>query len=272
VLNGPITAERSFAGVSLPLGALKQLATQHEAKLNDIVLALCGGALRHYLARHGGIPRKPLIATMPISLRAAGNAEFTTQATLSLVNLNTQIADPVRRLRAIRDASGAMKALARSASGVIPTDFPSIGVPWLLQGLASLYGRSKLAGAIPPIANVVISNVPGPPMPLYAAGARMTDYWPLSITEHGVGLNITVMSYAGTMGFGFTAARCAVPDARELTAALLLALDELLAPPPKRTRGVPAKVPAEEHANKSAKKSAKKSAPRRPRAQASPTP
>lgn len=235
-LNGPITGERGFAGISLPLDALKGLAAQHEAKLNDIVLALCSGALRRYLAAHGGVPRKPLIATMPISLRRPGDTEYTTQATLSLVNLQTHVADPFKRLGAIRDAAGAVKALARTAKNVIPTDFPSIGVPWLLQSLATLYGKSKLAGAIPPIANVVISNVPGPPMPLYAAGARMTDYWPLSITEHGVGLNITVMSYAGTVGFGFTTARCAVPDARELTAALTEAFDELLAGPAKRPR------------------------------------
>jgi diacylglycerol O-acyltransferase len=74
---------------------------------------------------------------MPISLRAAGNTEYTTQATLSLVNLNTHIADPVKRLLAIRDAAGAVKAMAQRAKGVIPTDFPSIGVPWVLHGLAS---------------------------------------------------------------------------------------------------------------------------------------
>ena len=119
---------------------------------------------------------------------------------------------------------------------MIPTDFPSIGVPWLLHGLASLYGRSGIARAMPPIANVVISNVPGPQVPLYAAGARMATYWPLSIVEHGVGLNITVMSYAGAMGFGFTTARSAVPDARELSAALLAALDELVARSPRARR------------------------------------
>jgi diacylglycerol O-acyltransferase len=155
---------------------------------------------------------------------------------MSIVNLNTQIADPVKRLRAIRDAAGAVKALARRARGVTPTDFPSIGVPWVLQGLAALYARSGLAGTMPPIANVVISNVPGPQVPLYAAGARMATYWPLSIAEHGLALNITVMSYAGAMGFGFTTARCAVPDARELSAALLAALDELVA----RSQNVPA--------------------------------
>jgi diacylglycerol O-acyltransferase len=228
-LNVPITGERGFAAVSVPLDALKQLADMHDAKLNDVVLALCSGMLRRYLAQRGRIPRKPLIATMPISLRHAGNVEYTTQATLSLVNLNTHVADPVKRLHAIRDASGAVKALAQRAKGLIPTDFPSIGVPWVLQGLASLYGRPGVTRAMPPIANVVISNVPGPAVPLYVAGARVASYWPLSIVEHGVGLNITVMSYAGAMGFGFTTARAAVPDARMLSAALLAALDELAA-------------------------------------------
>jgi len=229
-LNVPITGQRGYAAVSIPLASLKQLALAHEATLNDVVLALCSGALRRYLAAHGGIPKKPLIAAMPISLRQAGNVEFTTQATMSLVNLNTQIADPVKRMRAIRDAAGAVKALARQAQGVLPTDFPSIGTPWLLQALAALYGRPAIAGVIPTIANLAISNVPGPQVPLYAAGARMATYWPLSIVEHGLGLNITVMSYAGAMGFGFTTAAAAVPDPQELSAALLAALHEMQAP------------------------------------------
>ncbi|MBG6080683.1 wax ester/triacylglycerol synthase family O-acyltransferase [Rubrivivax gelatinosus] len=239
-LNVPIGAERSFAAVSLPMDTLKALAAAHEAKLNDIVLALCSGMLRRWLAAHGGVPKKPLLASMPISLRASGDQEFTTKATLSLVNLHTDIANPLKRLLAIRDAAGAVKSVAKRARGVIPTDFPSLGAPWLLQGLASLYGASGLAGTLPPLANVVISNVPGPREPLYLAGARMTSYWPLSIVEHGIGLNITVMSYAGELGFGFTAAQAAVADAGELRAALLEALDELVAasrpkPPRKRT-------------------------------------
>lgn len=225
--NVPVTAARSFAAVSVPIETLKALATSHGAKLNDVVLALCSGALRRYLAERGGVPRKPLIAAMPISLRQPGNAEYTTQATLSLVNLSTHVADPVKRLHAIRDAAGAMKDLARSAQRAIPTDFPSIGMPWILQGLASLYGITGVPGEIPPIANLVISNVPGPPVPLYAAGARMATYWPLSIVEHGLGLNITVVSYAGAMGFGFTTACAAVPDAHALSAALQSALAEL---------------------------------------------
>lgn len=244
VLNVPIGAGRSFAAVSVPMATLKALAAAHEAKLNDIVLALCSGTLRRWLAAHGGVPKKPLLASMPISLRASGDQEFTTKATLSLVNLHTDIANPLKRLHAIRDAAGAVKSAAKRARGVIPTDFPSLGAPWLLQGLAALYGASGIAGAVPPLANVVISNVPGPREPLYLAGARMTSYWPLSIVEHGIGLNITVMSYAGDLGFGFTAAQAAVADAGELSAALLEALDELVAAsrpkPPRKRAGTPA--------------------------------
>ena len=102
-------------------------------------------------------------------------------------------------------------------------------MPWLLQTLASLYGRSRLASVVVPIANVVVSNVVGPQVPLYVAGARMRTHWPMSITEHGPGLNLTVVSYSGAMGFGFTTARSAVPDAHLLTQALGAALDELVA-------------------------------------------
>ncbi len=248
-LNVPITGERGFAALSLPMDTLKQIAAAHDAKLNDIVLALASGVLRRWLAHHGGIPKKPLIAAMPISLRQAGDTEYTTRATMPLVNLHTNIADPVKRLHAIRDAAGAVKAMARRASGILPTDFPTLTVPWLLHGLATLYGRSGLAGTIPPIANVVVSNVPGPQVPLYAVGARMRTYWPMSIPEHGVGLNLTVMSYAGAIGFGFTTARAAVPDARALTRALQEAYEELLAkaqprPSGKTARPAPRPSPA----------------------------
>lgn len=227
LFNVPVTGERTFATASVPLETLKRLAAAHEAKLNDVLLALCSGAVRRYLAARGALPAAPLIATVPISLRRADDAEYTTQATLSLVNLNTQIDDPVERLQAIRDSAAAMKAVVHGVRNVVPTDFPTIGVPWLLQGFATLFGRWERARATPPLANVVVSNVPGPVVPLYSAGARMVAYWPLSIVEHGLGLNITAMSYAGTMGFGFTAARCAVPEPAELAAGLHASLDEL---------------------------------------------
>ena len=225
--NVAITAERGFATVSVPRAELKAIAAANEATVNDVVLALCSGALRRYLKRSGPLPRKSLIASMPISLREQGNTEMRTQATLSLVSLATHVANPIKRLRAIRDSAGATKAVARSAKSVIPTDIPLIGVPWLLGALASLYGRSGVVKALPVLANVLVSNVPGPPVPLYVDGLRMSGYWPLSIVEHGVGLNITLMSYAGQLCLGFVVARCAVPDARLLADDFLDAYEEM---------------------------------------------
>ena len=255
-INAAITGERGFAAASIPLAEVKAIAATHEATVNDVVLALCSTALRSYLARHGGIPRKPLVATMPISLRAPGDQNFTTQATLSLVSLATHIADPLRRLRAIRAAAGAIKSAARHAKSVIPVDFPTIGEPWILALLAMLYGKTHLASAIPPIANVVISNVFGPPVPLYVAGARMTGYWPASIVEHGVGLNITLMSYDGMLGIGFTAASNLVPRPQELVADILAAHRELqrLALPQPRARKAARKAAARKPASKPAAK------------------
>ncbi len=226
-LNMAITGERGFAAVSLSLAGVKQLARRHAVTLNDVVLTLCSGALRQYLQVHGGVPRKSLVAAMPVSLRAAGNTEMTTLAALTLVRLATNLADPLRRLHAVRSAAGAAKALTRRASPIIPTDFPSLGVPWLVGGLAWLYGRSGLANRLPPLANLAISNVPGPQQPLYLAGGQVRACWPLSIVHHGLGLNITVFSYCDSLDFGFTVAQDAVPDVALLAQALTAAYAEL---------------------------------------------
>ncbi|UCE30442.1 MAG: DUF1298 domain-containing protein, partial [Burkholderiales bacterium] len=227
VLNRTITAARSYAAASIPLATVRDIATAADTTVNDVVLALCSEALRRYLRRHHGLPEQPLIATMPISLRAPGDTEFTTRATLSLVELATDVADPWRRLRRIHASAAATKSLVRGEHALVPTDFPSIGLPWLLAGIARLYGASRICDAVTPIANVVISNIPGPQQPLYFAGARLRTYWPLSIVEHGLGLNVTVISYAGALEFGIVTAACAVPDAAELAADLEASLARL---------------------------------------------
>jgi diacylglycerol O-acyltransferase len=230
--NGQIDAPRSFATASLPLERTRQIAAAHGATLNEVVLTVIGGALRRYLATHGGVPRKSLIAAVPVSLREAGNTEATTLATMTLASLATDVADPVERLAEVRKASTAAKAVMQQLRGVMPTDFPSLGVPWLLSAAAAVYGRLGLANRIPPIANLVVSNVPGPPAPLYLAGALLKTYWPVSIVEHGVGLNITLQSYAGSLDFGLLAARSAVPDLHRLARGLLEAFAEIEAAPP----------------------------------------
>ena len=183
--NASVTNQRAFAGLTLPLGEAKRLGKAHGASVNDVVLWLCSSALRGYLMESRELPPKPLVAAVPVSLRAEGDVSMNTQATMSLVDLGTQIADPLERLQAIMAATASMKNQIGSFRDLIPTDFPSIGAPWLMSGLASLYGRSGLADRLR-FANVTISNVPGVQVPLYLAGAKMLDYYPVSIVAHGI--------------------------------------------------------------------------------------
>jgi diacylglycerol O-acyltransferase len=159
------------------------------------------------------------VAGVPISLRAEGDTSANNQVSGTVIDLATQEKDPVKRLAQIMAGTQAMKATMGSFGNLIPTDFPSLGSPWLLSGLASLYGRSRLASRLR-VANLTISNVPGPQVPLYLAGATMTGMFPLSIVVHGVALNITVQSYRGQLCFGLIACRRAVPDVNELAQAL----------------------------------------------------
>ena len=170
---------------------------------------------------------------MPVSLREAGDDAYSTRATMVLASLATDLADPVARLTAIHASAGAGKALTSRARSVIPTDFPSLGAPWVLGAISNVYGRAQSLASFPPLANVVISNVWGPQSPLYLAGARMLTFWPVSIVMHGLGLNITVQSYCGSLDFGLIAARRAVPDMKPLVRALHAAHDELKASGPR---------------------------------------
>ncbi|CAN7670967.1 wax ester/triacylglycerol synthase family O-acyltransferase [Variovorax sp. LjRoot290] len=215
-LNVSITNQRSFAGRSVPLAEVKQMAKATNTSLNDIVLAICAGALKRYLADYGCKPAKPLMAGVPVSLRSEGNTDLNNQVSVMLVSLATDISDPLERLAAIHESSSEGKKLTGNVKAAIPTDFPSLGVPSLMSGLASLYGRSGLADKLPPMANVAISNVPGPSFPLYFAGAKLATYFPVSIPGHGLALNMTVQSYNGSLEFGLTACRRAVPDIADL--------------------------------------------------------
>jgi WS/DGAT/MGAT family acyltransferase len=226
-LNATVTTGRAFAAVSVPLVELKGIGRAFDATLNDMVLMLCSSALRRYYAKRRQLPKKSLIAAVPISLRAKGDTSSDNQASMSLVSLGTNIADPRRRLAHIVKATQAMKTTMADLKSVLPTDFPSIGVPWLMEALVSLVGKSGVAEKIPLVANVAISNVPGPPVPLYLAGARMLSNHPTSIVIHGMALNITVQSYADAMDFGLMADAQAMPDVRELADAILIAMDDL---------------------------------------------
>ena len=144
---------------------------------------------------------------VPVSLRAEGDSAMNNQVSVVRVDLATDIDDLLTRFKAIHASSEAAKAVVRELKPVRGVDIPITGSPWLMTGLASLLGRSNLASRLPAAGNVLISNVPGPPMPLYTAGAKIAHYYPVSIPYHGSALNITVHSYAGLLEFGLTACR-----------------------------------------------------------------
>jgi WS/DGAT/MGAT family acyltransferase len=228
-LNRSVTRERAFAGVSIPLPELKALGRQHAATINELVLMLCSSALRRYYAKRKQLPRKSLIAAVPISLREQGDVSAGNRASMGLISLGTHLADPARRLSHVKAASAAMKSSMGRIQHSLPTDLPSLGIPWLIEAATALYGWARVADRIPQLANVVISNVPGPALPLYLAGARMLNNYPSSIVVHGLALNITVLSYDRSLDFGLMADAAAMADVRELADAIAFAFDELRA-------------------------------------------
>jgi diacylglycerol O-acyltransferase len=225
--NATITRERSYAARTISLDDAKAIAKAGGAKLNDVVMAVCSGALRRYLQEKGQLPDKPLIAGVPISLREPGDTRQNNQVSGMLCQIATDIADPAERLAAIVRSSSQAKQLAGTFRDAVPQDFAFVGAPILLQLVMLVYGRSGLADRLPMPMNVTISNVPGPPMPLYCAGAKVTALHPVSIAAHGAALNITVQSYMDALNFGLTADRRAVPDVGRLGDYLVEAADDL---------------------------------------------
>jgi len=228
-LNVSITNQRAFATLSISVEEALAVGQAFDATLNDVVLGIVSGALRRYLDEHAALPAKPLVAAVPVSLRSDGDMRLNNQVSMMLMKLGSDEADPRARMRAIVKASSRLKKTVSNVKSVLPTDFPSLGVPWMMSALVSLYGRARLADTLPPVANVVVSNVPGSRVPLYLAGARMTTNFPVSIVTHGLGLNVTVQSYNGALDFGIIACRRALPDIALFTGCMQAAHAELLA-------------------------------------------
>jgi WS/DGAT/MGAT family acyltransferase len=227
-LNAPISAQRVFVALQIPLAEAKAIARHFEAKLNDVVLAICAGALRRYFAKDKAALAKAMIGAVPVSLRAPGDATQANLVSMMLVSLATDVADPVKRMAAIVAASMRAKMLTGGMKGAIPTDMPSLGIPWLMAAVTPLFRKAVASRRIPVVANVAISNVPGPQVPLYLAGAELKAYYPVSIVTHGLGLNITIVSYNGTLDFGLVACRKAMPDLHKFAKHLESAHRELL--------------------------------------------
>jgi WS/DGAT/MGAT family acyltransferase len=224
--TGPVSAHRRFAYVSLPLEEVKQVRRAFEVTVNDVVMAVCAGGLRRWLAAHGGIPRQPLVAGVPFSLRAAGEEEPGNQVTIMTAPLAVHLDDPVERLHQVRRSMRRIKDRFALAPAPWLREF-SESMPAALMGLAARSAFGLVGQTVPPI-NMLISNVPGPQFPLYVCGARLLTYYPVSvITDVSGGVNITAFSYDGSLDIGVVTDRTMVPDAWELAAYLRDALDEL---------------------------------------------
>ncbi|MEO8887705.1 MAG: wax ester/triacylglycerol synthase family O-acyltransferase [Jatrophihabitantaceae bacterium] len=225
--NEPLTANRSFAFASVPLADVKQVKHAHGCTVNDVVMAVCTTALRHWLIDHDALPTDPVIASIPVSVRTeeqfgtAGN-----QISFMLAALPTDLADPQQRLRTVTASMAAAKKRFAAAPPRLLHDGSEL-IPQFLHGLASRVLLKAATLGAPPV-NLFVSNVPGPQVPLYAAGARVIANYPVSVvSEIGGGINITAMSYDGRLDFGVIACRDAVPDVWDLAEHLHRALAEL---------------------------------------------
>jgi WS/DGAT/MGAT family acyltransferase len=265
---------RVFVTATIPLGETKAMGKAVGGSFNDMVLWICSTALRNYLMQHHSLPKKSLVAAMPVSLREAGATDATNlgnQVSMSLVELGTHLAHPLKRMNAIMASTAKVKTSMQSLKGLLPTDYPSRLAPWLVGGAAKMalnaYGKSGMASRLPMVANLAISNVPGPPVPLYLAGAKFLTFHPLSIILHGLALNITIQTYAGHVDFGIIADKNALPHAKDLAKAIEDAFTEaqgLMAAAPPAAPAVQAK-PAKPVARKAAKKADVKSPPAKTR-------
>jgi WS/DGAT/MGAT family acyltransferase len=226
MFNVPITGARRFAAQGWPLERIKAVGRAASATMNDVMLAMCAGALRRYMLDLGELPDRPLVAAIPMSLRArtGGSSESVGGNAIGLIlcNMATDEADAAARLTTIHDSMLKGKAIYHGMSPLQITALSAI--PLIPLAIGTIPGLTTLT---PPSFNVLISNVPGPREPLYWNGARMQGVYPLSIPYEGQALNITVTSYAGSLEFGLTGCRRTVPHLQRLLALLEESLQEL---------------------------------------------
>ncbi|MDB4945047.1 MAG: Wax ester synthase/acyl-CoA:diacylglycerol acyltransferase [Labilithrix sp.] len=212
VLNQRITRSRRFATASATVESVKQVASAAGGTVNDVVLAVCGSALRRYLGELGTLPEPSLVAMVPVNIRPKDDPGGSGNALGAiLASLATDVPDPQERLATIiastRRAKDQLSGMSRNA--VLPYSALALA-PMMLSFLPGAAGR------LLPAFNIVVSNLPGPESPLYFRGYRLDEMYPLSIPFHGYGLNITVQSYSGMLGFGFTGCRDTLPHLQRL--------------------------------------------------------
>ncbi len=222
IINQKISRNRRFATQQFPVARLKKVAKAHGGTLNDIVLALCAGALRRLLDEQGALPATPLTAMLPVNIRPKDDPGGGNAVGAILASLATDIADPAARFQAIIASTGAAKAQLQGMTKAGIMQYSALLMaPMLLSQVPGMVGRLR------PAFNLVISNVPGPQKTLYFRGFCMEAYYPLSIPMPGYGLNITVVSYVDTLNFGFIGCRDNLPHLQRLAVYSREALEEL---------------------------------------------
>ncbi len=213
ILNGTVSAHRRVSFGSLSLPAVKLIKDAFKVKVNDVVVALSAGALREFLLRHGDLPEEPLIAMIPISVRTEEQiGTYGNRISMMIAPIPTDEPDPVVRL--VR--SHAEMAQAKDVHGALPanlmTDATDFVPPAVFARAARAITSVGASSRFRPHFNVTLSNVPGPPIPLYVAGAKLEANYPISVITDGIGLNITVLSYLDHLDFGIVGDRELAPD------------------------------------------------------------
>lgn len=222
ILNGRVREKRRFATQQFPLERLRKLAEAGGCTINDIVLTVCGGALRRYLAERDSLPDKPLVAGIPVSVRPKDDEGAGNAISFILATLGTDVVDPKLRLASIKASvqhgKDHVRQLPRRAM---------LQYTMLLMAPTIITLLTGIGGRIRPMFNITISNVPGPEQPLYFRGAELVAIYPASIVTQGQALNITCESYAGLMNFGFTACHTTVPSMQKIAVYTADAVEEL---------------------------------------------
>ncbi len=215
--NGTITGHRMIGLTDISLDEIRAVKQATGTTVNDVVLTLSGGALRAYLGERGELPEASLLASVPVSVRESSKRTGGSNKVSSLfARLGTDVEDPLERLQEMAEANRHAKEHHNAISADSLQDWAEFAAPRTFGLAVRAYAGFRLAEKHPVVHNLVISNVPGPPIPLYFMGARIDALYPLGPVFHGAGLNITVMSNNGQVHVGVIACRESMPDAEAL--------------------------------------------------------
>ncbi|MCW2654789.1 MAG: Diacylglycerol O-acyltransferase [Mycobacterium sp.] len=229
--NDALTGHRNIAYAQLDLEDIKTVKNRFDIKVNDVVMALCAGVLRKFLLDRGELPDEPLVAMVPVSVRDKSDRAGRNQVSGMFSRLETHIADPAERLKAISEANSVAKQHSSAIAATLLQDWSQFAAPAVFGLAMRVYSNSRLTGSRP-VHNLVISNVPGPRTPLYFLGSEVKAMYPLGPIFHGCGLNITVMSLTGKLDVGLISCPELLPDLWDLADDFEVGLDELLSAKP----------------------------------------